>query len=218
MPLTIPDELVRQYRDGSLRTTDIAAKLGVSTDRARRALRRQGATLPQGEARQAAFARRVERANGLEPGSLYEHVAALYRSGHGQITIAERLGIASREVVLILRRAGVETRPTFFRSAFFSGGTWRQVERAAFAEALRAAREDRSLSQAELGKRAGLSQRGVWSLEAGRNGPHWSTALKLAEALGVTPAELGLPELPPEELRRLARARTTARRKPEGRG
>lgn len=54
---------------------------------------------------------------------------------------------------------------------------------------LRHFREMRTLSQSELGQRAGVSRATVMKLEAGRNA--WpQTIRKLARALGVKPEEL----------------------------
>src|SRR5262249_3905008 len=121
-PLTIPARLVADYRSGRLRTIEIARRLGVSEDVARNALRRQGATLSMSEAKRAAFARRVERANGLRSGTLYAHVARLYRRGLSEKEIARKLGMAGRMSALILERAGVEPRPVWCRSALFVDG------------------------------------------------------------------------------------------------
>jgi DNA-binding XRE family transcriptional regulator len=55
---------------------------------------------------------------------------------------------------------------------------------------LRELREAKFLSQAELAGRAGVSRITVIELEAGRAEARWSTGRKLAEALGVDPAEL----------------------------
>jgi transcriptional regulator with XRE-family HTH domain len=54
-----------------------------------------------------------------------------------------------------------------------------------FGGRLRALREARGLSQAELGERAGLNQFSVAKLEQGVREPTWATALALARALGV---------------------------------
>jgi transcriptional regulator with XRE-family HTH domain len=208
--LSVPKVLARKYQAGRLGAIDLAQRLGVSVQQVRRALRRQRTTVKNSEAFRAAFCRRVERANGLVPGTLYKHVTALYRQGKGQVAIADRLGIASRMVKLILDRSGVQTRPVYFRSAFFVNGVWQQKE--AFAKALRALRTFRNLSQENLGKLVGICQGAVWSLEHARNGPHWRTALRLADALGVDPADLGLPDLPKAEMRRLARGKPSKRK------
>jgi len=57
------------------------------------------------------------------------------------------------------------------------------------APALRAQREHRALSQRELADLAQVSRRTVTSLESGSDA-HPVTIRKLAEALGVDPAEL----------------------------
>ncbi len=208
--LSVPKALVQKYQAGRLSAIDLAQQLGVSVQRVRRALRRQRATVKNGQAARAAFCRRVEQANRLALGTLYKHVTVLYRQGEGQVAIAEKLDIASRMVKLILDRSSVQTRPIYFRSALFVNGVWQRKEK--FAKALRALRRFRNLSQARLGKLVGICQAAVWSLEHARNGPHWRTALQLADALGVTPSDLGLPDLPKAEMRRLARGKPSKRK------
>jgi DNA-binding XRE family transcriptional regulator len=211
MPITIPARLVRQYQAGVLRSVDLAERLGVSVSAVRAALRRQEAILCAADAMRAAFARRVERKNRLPAGTLYRHVVVLYRQGKGLTAIAEQLGLSKRMGELILDRAGVDTRPVYFRSALFVDGVWQDKE--AFARALRRARTASGLSQKKLGVQAGLTQGAVWLLEHAKNGPHWRTALKLADALGVSPQDLGLPDVPIRTARRLARGRPSSRRR-----
>ena len=55
---------------------------------------------------------------------------------------------------------------------------------------LRELREDRLLSQRELARRAGVSNKTIVDIEAGRIRPHPATLRKLAEALGVEPPAL----------------------------
>jgi len=57
-------------------------------------------------------------------------------------------------------------------------------------EKLRTLRERRFLSHRDLAKRAGVSPTTVLNLEAGRVEAQRRTVRKLAEALGVDPAEL----------------------------
>jgi transcriptional regulator with XRE-family HTH domain len=57
-------------------------------------------------------------------------------------------------------------------------------------EKLRALREARFLSHRDLAKRANVSPTTVLNLEAGRVEAQRRTVRKLAEALGVDPAEL----------------------------
>lgn len=64
----------------------------------------------------------------------------------------------------------------------------------AFAEMLRQLRLDRFLSQAELGRRAGLHALTVTRLESGASAPTTRTVRALATALGVEPRELAAPE------------------------
>ncbi len=54
-------------------------------------------------------------------------------------------------------------------------------------ERLKRVREAAGLSQASLGKKAGVTQDTVWGIESGKRKPHPSTLRKLAVALGVTP-------------------------------
>jgi transcriptional regulator with XRE-family HTH domain len=55
---------------------------------------------------------------------------------------------------------------------------------------LRELRDKASLSQEELAERSGVSRTTITDLELGKRKPHPKTRRKLAEALGVEPAEL----------------------------
>lgn len=57
-------------------------------------------------------------------------------------------------------------------------------------ERLRRARDRAALTIRELAERSGVSASTIWHLEAGRREARPSTARKLAEILGVAPAEL----------------------------
>jgi transcriptional regulator with XRE-family HTH domain len=57
-------------------------------------------------------------------------------------------------------------------------------------ERLKELRRERVLSLRELEERSGVSYNTIWRLEDGRQGAHPQTIRKLAEALGVEPAEL----------------------------
>ncbi len=59
---------------------------------------------------------------------------------------------------------------------------------------LREQREAQFLSQVDLAKKAGVTEKTIIRLEKGRSGPKWQTLRKLAEALGVKPGELALKE------------------------
>ena len=59
-----------------------------------------------------------------------------------------------------------------------------------FGRKLKALRERRGVSQAELADRAGLSREYVNKLEAGKYDPTLGTLGRLAKALGVTEREL----------------------------
>lgn len=59
--------------------------------------------------------------------------------------------------------------------------------------ALRRLRERVALSQAELAEKAGLSRATVVSLESGRSGAQYATVRKIAQVLGVEPADLMAP-------------------------
>lgn len=62
------------------------------------------------------------------------------------------------------------------------------------AEAVRRLRAKRYLSQAELATAAGISRTTIARIETGEIVPYPRTVRKLAEALGVEPAELAAPE------------------------
>ena len=55
---------------------------------------------------------------------------------------------------------------------------------------LKELRRERVLSLRELEERSGVSYNTIWRIEDGRQGAHPRTIRKLAEALGVQPAEL----------------------------
>ena len=57
-------------------------------------------------------------------------------------------------------------------------------------ERLRELRRERALALRELGELSGVSLQTIWRIEAGRQGAHPRTIRKLAQALGVDPAEL----------------------------
>ncbi len=76
-----------------------------------------------------------------------------------------------------------------------------------FADKLRQIREERFLSQAELARRSGVHKLTVQRLEAGTTSPYSRTVRQLADALGVEPRELALPDEVAEK-RREYRVRT----------
>ncbi len=55
-----------------------------------------------------------------------------------------------------------------------------------FAGRLKELREAAGLTQSQLSDKSGISRSGIADLEQGRNVPSWDTALKLADALGVS--------------------------------
>jgi transcriptional regulator with XRE-family HTH domain len=57
-------------------------------------------------------------------------------------------------------------------------------------ERLKELRRERVLSLRELEERSGVSYNTIWRIEDGRQGAHPRTIRKLADALGVKPAEL----------------------------
>ena len=68
---------------------------------------------------------------------------------------------------------------------------------------LRDLRLARALSQRDLARAAGVTQKTVLDLELGRKEPHLKTIRKLAGALGVEPAEV-------DEFRRAIEAKAAA--------
>jgi transcriptional regulator with XRE-family HTH domain len=59
-----------------------------------------------------------------------------------------------------------------------------------YADICKELRRERVLSLRELEERSGVSYNTIWRIEDGRQGAHPQTIRKLAEALGVEPAEL----------------------------
>lgn len=66
----------------------------------------------------------------------------------------------------------------------------RCLNRSVFLPSLRELRQDRSLTQRELGKLANVSTNTIYQLETGRRGAYPVTVRKLASALGVPPSDL----------------------------
>ena len=64
----------------------------------------------------------------------------------------------------------------------------------AFPDNLRRIRLGQFLSQAELARRSGVHALTITRLEAGRTAPSTRTVRALAQALGISPAELATPE------------------------
>ena len=66
----------------------------------------------------------------------------------------------------------------------------RSQAHAALGRAIRAQREDRGISQEELGFRSGLHRTYVGGIERGERNPSFTNILRVAEALGVSASEL----------------------------
>jgi transcriptional regulator with XRE-family HTH domain len=63
------------------------------------------------------------------------------------------------------------------------------MEASYFGKRLKELRAQAGLTQEQLAGRSNFSQAGIADLEQGRRDPSWSTVLRLAHALGVTPNE-----------------------------
>jgi transcriptional regulator with XRE-family HTH domain len=59
---------------------------------------------------------------------------------------------------------------------------------------LRSLREQAGLTREQLAHKAGLTSGVIYKLETGRARPRYDTVVKIAEALGVSIAEIELPE------------------------
>jgi transcriptional regulator with XRE-family HTH domain len=66
----------------------------------------------------------------------------------------------------------------------------RYEPQAALGAALRQAREDKGLTQAQLAKDANLNKTWVSHLESGRVNPAWGTVRRICAALGISLSEL----------------------------
>jgi transcriptional regulator with XRE-family HTH domain len=66
----------------------------------------------------------------------------------------------------------------------------RSKDHEALGKAIKQTREEKGLTQVELGARMDAPSTFVSDLERGIRNPSWSTMLALAKALGVTPSEL----------------------------
>lgn len=62
----------------------------------------------------------------------------------------------------------------------------------ALAATIRRLREERSIAQEELAHRAGISTGSLSRIERGLASPAWTTVGRIAEALGVSVAELAV--------------------------
>jgi len=63
----------------------------------------------------------------------------------------------------------------------------------AVGERIREARERKVWGQAELARAAGIKANTLWKIEHGKQEPRPSTVRKIAEVLGLDPAELMAP-------------------------
>ncbi len=59
-----------------------------------------------------------------------------------------------------------------------------------FGDRLKQYREDKGLTQAELGEKSGISSRMIQRYEAGRSRPRWDAAEKIAQTLEIPVADL----------------------------
>ena len=64
------------------------------------------------------------------------------------------------------------------------------IMRVKLGASVRTARRRRFMTQAQLAKAAGISQRTLVNIETNKVEPHFSTILKLADALGIDPSNL----------------------------
>lgn len=76
---------------------------------------------------------------------------------------------------------------------------------------MRAARQQRGLSQRQLAERAGLSPDRVARIESGKVSPQWRTVVRLLEAVGLAPQLALTAQEPGEELRRWLALSTSQR-------
>jgi repressor LexA len=65
-----------------------------------------------------------------------------------------------------------------------------------FGRRLRVLRESAGLTQRELGEKVGMPHQSIVKYETGVNEPVWSTAVKLADALGVDVGAFREPSTP----------------------
>jgi transcriptional regulator with XRE-family HTH domain len=83
--------------------------------------------------------------------------------------------------------------------------------RARFGGLVKAHRVRMGLTQEALAERAGISTDMVSKIEGGNSGARFGVVAKLANALGVDPAELFTPDLPNGKLQRAALTNITTR-------
>ena len=83
--------------------------------------------------------------------------------------------------------------------------------RARFGGLVKAHRARMGLTQEALAERAGISTDMVSKIEGGNSGARFGVITRLAEALGVDPAELFTPDLPAGQLQRSTLTAITTR-------
>lgn len=186
--LEIPEALLADYREGRATVADLAERLRVSPSTLQHKLRERGVDTAFVIRKREKFARQLEAAEHLEPGSAYPTIAELYRQGLTTRQIAKRLHMTNGAVARILMRAGTQLRPVFYRSVFDGHGE----ENPAFAKRLRELRLARGLTRRQLAQMSGFCQSTIGHLETLRNGPLWTTLYKVCEALEAEPEDLGI--------------------------
>jgi DNA-binding XRE family transcriptional regulator len=189
--LAIPPEPLGRFVLGEITIRELGRLCGAHQDRVSRVLRALGVDTSAGAHKRRRLAHRSELAAQLPTGSAYETAAKAYRQGAALRDVAALLGCNKKAARQFLRRLEESVRPEWCREVFrYPDGRHRDVTR--FARTLLALRNERGWSQAQMGKRCGLSAGCIGKLERAEAGPKWETLDKLADVLGLSREELGV--------------------------
>jgi transcriptional regulator with XRE-family HTH domain len=190
--LTIPEELLTRYLDGTATVVEAAGQLQVSPALLSRALQARGVDTAKGLYQCRRLAHRIETTNALPPGAAPRVLAECYAEGQSLRALAKRLGVEWQAAKRALLRDRVTLRPKWHREVFHG----RPGDRKRFAATLQAFRQARGWSQQTLAARCGLSRRSIGRMERGLVGPSWAALQRLVNAFEVEIAAFGVTWLP----------------------
>ncbi len=187
----IPAELLIRYVKGQVTARGLAKELGVCQSTVLERLRARGIETKKGRYYRRRLSLGIEQSEGLPTGTAGVAAASLYQSGLSTYQLAGELGCERQQAWRLLQREGVRLRPRWYRSVFcFPDGQLRDMT--CFSARVLELRLARGWSQRYLGDKCKLAHTTIGYWERGREGPSWKTVRRLAKALGVTLADLGI--------------------------